>query len=71
MRHESALDLLPLFSLHALEEADAHAVDQHVSRCPVCRAELEGYTAVTAALSGELEPGPDIWSKILARIDAG
>lgn len=69
MKHKAIFELLPLFSLDALEEADARAVELHVFGCPICRAELAGYATVTAALSGELEPGPDVWSGILARID--
>ncbi len=68
MNHDAALELLPLFSLHALDEAGARAVEVHVAVCPVCRSELAGYAAVTEALSGELEPGPEVWPSIVARI---
>ncbi len=71
MKHKAALELLPLFSLDALEEADARAVKFHVAGCPVCRDGLASYATVVAALSGEREPGPDVWPGILARIEVG
>ena len=70
MRHETAFELLPLFSLDALEETDARAVEYHVQRCAICRRELATYAGVAAALSGELEPGPEVWPAILTRIGA-
>ena len=71
MNHETAFELLPLLSLDALEESDARAVEFHVQRCAVCRRELAAYASVTAALSGELEPGPHVWPGILSRIEFG
>ncbi len=68
MNHRAALELLPLFSLDALEEGEARAVELHVTACSACLSELAGYAAVTRALSGELEPGPDVWPSIMARI---
>lgn len=70
MNHDAAFELLPLFSLDALEEMDARALELHVLHCERCRRELAGYASVTAALSGELEPRPDVWSGILARTGA-
>ena len=69
MSHETAFELLPLLSLDALEEADARAVEVHVQRCAICRNELATYAGVAAALTAELEPGPDVWPGILSRIE--
>ena len=71
MNHQTAFELLPLLSLDALEEADARAVEFHVRRCVTCRNELAAYASVTAALTGELEPGPDVWPGIVSRIEFG
>ena len=71
MNHQAAFELLALLSLDALETSDAHAVELHVRRCAICRDELATYAGVTAALSGELEPGPEVWEAILTRIGVG
>ena len=70
MRHAAALELLPLYSLDALEPGEHREVERHVARCRRCRAELRSYGAVTSALSGEIEPSHETWNGILRRIQA-
>ena len=68
MRHATALELLPLYSLDALEPDEQREVESHVARCRRCREELRGYGAVASALSGEMEPSLRVWDGILERI---
>lgn len=71
MNHTTAFELLSLYSLDALEDREARAVARHVSRCRVCRGELDDYAIVASALAGELDPRPSVWQGILNRIDGG
>ena len=68
MRHVTAFELLPLYSLDALEPDDRRAVERHLARCRRCQDELRSYGAVASALSGEIEPSPEVWAGILDRI---
>lgn len=70
MTHAEALELLPLYSLDALELDDQSQVERHVERCDRCRGELAGYATVARALSDEIEPRPGVWQGILERIEA-
>lgn len=70
MRHVTAFELLPLYSLDALEPEDQRAVESHSSECRRCLAELGRYSAVADALSGEIEPSAQVWSRILHHIDS-
>jgi len=70
MRHQTASELLALYSIDALEEEASAAVEAHLTTCPPCRVELGAYAAAAAALAGEMEPGPHVWQGILARIEA-
>jgi hypothetical protein len=70
MRHGKALELLPLYSLDALERDDQRAVESHVARCRICQEELRGYAFVASALSGEMELSLSVWDGILERIQA-
>lgn len=70
MRHATALDLLPLYALDALERGEQREVESHVARCRRCREEMRGYGAVASALSGEMEPSAEVWEGILERIQA-
>lgn len=69
MRHGKALELLPLYSLDALEREDQREVESHVSHCRICQAELRRYAGVASVLAGEMEPGPQVWTGILSRIE--
>ena len=68
MRHATAFELLPLYSLDALEPDDQREVDRHLAHCRRCQKELRRYGAVASALSGEIEPSPAVWAGILDRI---
>ncbi len=68
MRHAVVFELLPLYSLDALERDDQREVERHLAHCGRCREELRSYRAVASALSGEIEPSPEVWTGILERI---
>lgn len=70
MRHHQIFELLPLYSLDALEGIERRQVERHLARCGLCQAELASYDRVAEALSGEMEPSPDTWQRIQERIDA-
>ena len=68
MRHAAVFELLPLYSLDALESDDQRRVERHLANCGRCQRELRSYGAVASALSGEMEPSPSVWAGILDRI---
>lgn len=68
MKHATAFELLPLYSLDALERSEQRDVESHVARCRRCRKELRSYGVVASALSGEIEPSSDTWNGILEKI---
>jgi hypothetical protein len=70
MKHAKAFELLPLYSLDALELDDQRDVESHVARCRGCQEELRRYGVVASALSGEMEPSLRVWDGILERIQA-
>lgn len=70
MRHATVFELLPLYSLDALERDDQREVESHVALCHQCQAELRRYSAVASALGGEIDPSPRVWAGILERIGA-
>lgn len=70
MNHLAAFELLPLYSLDAVDPDDRRAIDVHVASCQACQGELSRYARVVVALSGELEPSAHLWSRILDRIGA-
>lgn len=56
-----------------LEPARVHQVEAHMQGCSSCRAELESLekaSRLVAAHLPEIEPGPDAWDRVAARIAA-
>jgi hypothetical protein len=65
-----ALELIPLYALDALPEAERGSVHEHLDSCPVCLDELGQYLAVTASLMPD-QPAPShVWPRIQAVIEA-
>jgi anti-sigma factor RsiW len=58
-------ELLGAYALDALEPDERAIVDQHLSSCPRCRAELAEHLEVAALLGNTGAPAPDdLWSRI-------
>jgi len=65
------LELLPAYALDGLDEAEKRHVDEHLTGCFFCRAELRAYQDVTgqiAFLAPEALPAPDLHSRLADRI---
>ena len=64
------LDDLAAYALDALDDAERRAVDDHLARCAVCRAELAGHHEALAALASDEAPPASLWQRIAADIGA-
>jgi anti-sigma-K factor RskA len=65
------LELLPAYTLGALEAAEAEQVALHLSRCAACQAEWRAYQAVTDDLPlavEQVEPPARLRQQLMARI---
>jgi anti-sigma-K factor RskA len=68
MSHEHYKEMLPLYSLGTLEEAEERALTEHLTTCVECRAELDEWCDTASALAhaaGPAEPSPELRSRIL------
>lgn len=68
MTHDEARDLLPGYSLGALDD-EAAALEAHLEGCPRCSAQLAAYLETTAALGGAVaqrEPPAHLRAAVLA-----
>jgi anti-sigma factor RsiW len=69
MTHDDASGLLGAFALDAVELAEHEQIEAHLAQCPRCRAELDGYREVAAAMGNTVEPLPaGLWSSIAHRL---
>lgn len=71
MDHLEANEALGAYALDALDGSEHAAVDAHLAACSACRAELDGFHQVTAALGHSVEPLPEgLWARISTRLSA-
>lgn len=56
MSHEDYKEMLPLYSLSALEEAEESALKEHLTTCAECRAEFDQWCDTASALAYAAEP---------------
>jgi anti-sigma-K factor RskA len=69
MTHQEASELLAVFALDAVDEAEQVLLEEHLATCPRCRAELDAHREVAAALGNSVEPLPEgLWSSIASRL---
>ena len=74
MVHADYKELLIARALDALDDTDAHAVDEHLGTCTECNLELQewrdtaGLLAHGAAL---VEPGPEVGKRIMDQVRSG
>jgi anti-sigma factor RsiW len=64
------LDDLAAYALDALDDAERQAVDDHLSRCYACRAELAGHHETLSVLAGDETPPATVWQRIAVGIGA-
>lgn len=60
-RHQEIQGLLAAYSLGAITQSDAAAVEEHVARCPACHDELAAHEAASAGLTGALDR---MWARV-------
>lgn len=71
MSHEHYKEMLPLYSLGTLEEAEERALKEHLTTCAECRAELDQWCDSASALAHAAEPAepsPELRSRILENV---
>lgn len=63
--HDDASELLGAYALDAVDGDELVDLEEHLSTCPRCRAELDSLREVAGALGNSAEPPPeDLWSSI-------
>jgi anti-sigma-K factor RskA len=69
MKHDQAYELLAPYSLDAVSTSERDQIEAHVAECPRCRAEVDAYREVAAAMGNSVEPLPEgLWSSIASRL---
>lgn len=72
-RQEHAVieELLGVYALNAVDGFERHIVEEHVSECPRCRAEVEQHREVAAMLGGNTVSTSDhVWDQIMGQLTA-
>src|SRR3982751_5412912 len=73
MAHEEYKELLPLHALSALEQRDAHSIEQHLSSCADCRAEFVEWMSTSSELANAAapaQPSPLLRTRIIETVRA-
>lgn len=71
-RHAEIEELLGVYALDAVEPAERELVDQHLSSCARCRAEVAEHREVAALLAHSGEPAPwGLWDRIAGALEGG
>jgi anti-sigma-K factor RskA len=71
MRHEDYKELLALEAVGALDAGETRALEEHLSSCGECRAELREMSDAAAALAftvAPVEPPPHLRSRVLEQV---
>jgi len=69
-RHEEIESLLGAYALDAVDPEERALVEEHVEGCPRCRAELDAFLEVAAALGNSVDPVPhELWDRIAGQLD--
>lgn len=71
MNHEDYKEMLPIYCLGVVEEAEALALKVHLKTCAECRAEVDDWGDTTSAIAyaaGPAEPSPEVRSRILESV---
>lgn len=69
MTHEDVSELLASYALDAVVGDEVDEIEAHLIVCPKCRAELDAYRDVSAAMGNSVEPLPEgLWASISSRL---
>ncbi len=69
MTHEEANDLLATYALDAVVGDEHEQIEAHLIECPRCRADLDAYRDVAAAMGNSVEPLPaGLWESISSHL---
>ncbi len=69
MGHEEATELVGALALDAVDGAELDALRAHVDTCPRCRAQLDAYREVAAALGNRhVEVPHHLWDRISSQV---
>ncbi|HEX4245893.1 MAG TPA: anti-sigma factor [Acidimicrobiales bacterium] len=67
--HDEIQSLLGVYALHATDPGETEWVDRHVRGCPRCRAEVDGFHEMAAAMGNSVEPvSAALWDRIASRM---
>ncbi|MBW3574660.1 MAG: anti-sigma factor [Actinobacteria bacterium] len=70
LRHSDVEELLGVYALDAVDDVERLTVDQHLTACARCRAEVEEYREVAALLAHTGAPAPEgLWARIAESIE--
>lgn len=65
MSHDEIMELLGAYALDAVDDDERRAVEDHLTECPRCAAEVADHREVAAMLAYSGAPAPEgVWSKI-------
>lgn len=64
------LDDLAAYALHALDDTEREAIDDHLSQCVACRDDLATHHETLALLAPVEAPPAAVWERIAASIEA-
>lgn len=68
--HDEVESLLGAYALDAVDDRERELVESHLERCPRCRAEVDAFMEVAAALGNSIDPVPaELWARIAGRLD--
>lgn len=67
-RHFRVQDLLGVYILEAVEEAERRDVEDHLQHCDVCRKELADLGDAVSLLPERPETSDELWKRIMAQV---
>jgi anti-sigma factor RsiW len=71
-RHEEIQELLGVYAVDAVDDAERAMIEAHLEECPRCRAEVAEHLETAAMLAATAERAPDgVWDAISQRLDEG
>ena len=68
--HDEIREMLGAFALDAVDDEERRLVEEHLSTCPRCRAEVAEHRETAAMLAAAGAPAPDgVWDRISGELD--
>lgn len=70
LTHTELQELLGAYALDAVDEAERHAVEDHLENCRQCRAEVSDHREVAALMGSGWVPAPEgLWGRIAGSLE--